>query len=538
MRASRTRDADVILLDASVQEVAAARPRALQLDDVVSLGLGEVLRRHALRYRRVCIRTHEIDLIRKPFNKAALLRLMCSGQCWFEDEQGARREITLAMLARLGYRRLRAAYIARRGRRQLLERIEQVGKVAVPDKRYGSGGPLYLRTDLVFGLQSGGSVTHIAGVLNQLHKQFDGVRFVTTDVIPTVADGIEPLIVRPDPRLWDVPESNAMLMNLPLRQQLYKILADEAPRFVYQRYSVNNCAGLLIAEELSVPFVLEYNGSEIWINRHWGRVLHDEETALQIERLNIARADLVVVVSQALADELVERGVKRDRILVNPNGVDPDVYRPDLDTGAIRRQYGIGDEKVVGFIGTFGPWHGTAVLVDAFALLLQARPSLVGRVRLMLIGDGQQMSGVRDAIRSAGLEDSVVLTGRVAQLEGPEHLAACDVLVSPHVGNPDGSAFFGSPTKLFEYMAMGRPIVASDLDQIGEVLRDGETALLVPPADPDALAQSILRVLDEPELAERLGARARERALAKHTWRRHTPQILARLDELMGTQHG
>src|SRR5207237_125725 len=81
----------------------------------------------------------------------------------------------------------------------------------------------------------------------------------------------------------------------------------------------------------------------------------------------------------------------------------------------------------------------------------------------------------------------------VPQDDGPEHLAAADLLVSPHVTNPDGTPFFGSPTKLFEYMAMGRPIVASDLEQIGQTLEHGRTAWLVPPGDVEALADAMAR---------------------------------------------
>ncbi len=112
------------------------------------------------------------------------------------------------------------------------------------------------------------------------------------------------------------------------------------------------------------------------------------------------------------------------------------------------------------------------------------------------------------------------------------HLAAMDVLVSPHVPNSDGSRFFGSPTKLFEYMATGRGIVASRLEQIGEVLEHERTALLVPPADETALAAAILRLVDDRDLSARLGASARRRVLERHTWEAHGRRLLDRLRDL------
>jgi glycosyltransferase involved in cell wall biosynthesis len=111
----------------------------------------------------------------------------------------------------------------------------------------------------------------------------------------------------------------------------------------------------------------------------------------------------------------------------------------------------------------------------------------------------------------------------------PAYLAACDILVSPHGRQADGQEFFGSPTKLFEYMAAGRPIVASAVGQIADVLRDEESALLVPPDDADALCRAILRLVDDQCLRQRLAAAARAAAEEHHTWRQNAERVLASL---------
>jgi glycosyltransferase involved in cell wall biosynthesis len=105
-------------------------------------------------------------------------------------------------------------------------------------------------------------------------------------------------------------------------------------------------------------------------------------------------------------------------------------------------------------------------------------------------------------------------------------LDACDILVSPHVPLADGSDFFGSPTKLFEYMAMGKGIVASRLGQIGDVLVDNETALLVEPGDAADLSKAIIRLSADVELRARLGSAAREAAVGLHTWQRNAANII------------
>jgi glycosyltransferase involved in cell wall biosynthesis len=304
--------------------------------------------------------------------------------------------------------------------------------------------------------------------------------------------------------------------------------------FVYQRYSLNNFAGLKISRRYGVPFVLEYNGSEVWMGRHWSRPLRYERLSERIEHLNLLTADLIVVVSRAMRDEIVARGVSPAVVLANPNGVDQNRFRPDIDGAAVRSRYVLDGFIVVGFIGTFGPWHGAEVLAHAFVKLLNNRPELTGAVRLLMIGDGATMPAVRRIIAEGDAIGSTVFTGLVAQEDGPAHLAACDLLASPHVGNPDGTPFFGSPTKLFEYMAMGKAIVASDLEQIGEVLEHGRTGWLVSPGDVEALADGLERLIGDRGLRDALGSAARSEALARYTWREHTRRTIDRLHEIAG----
>src|SRR5205823_11518379 len=130
-------------------------------------------------------------------------------------------------------------------------------------------------------------------------------------------------------------------------------------------------------------------------------------------------------------------------------------------------------------------------LARAFVTLRASNAALGPRVRLFMIGDGATIGEVRKILSEGSASGAAVFTGLVPQEEGANYLAACDVLASPHVPNPDGTPFFGSPTKLFEYMAMGKGIVASRLDQIGDVLEDKKSALLVPPGDIDALAEHL-----------------------------------------------
>ncbi len=460
------------------------------------------------------------------------LRLVARGRCYIADAEGEEREITLGLLLRWSSQVARESM----GKGALLRRAQH--EVEVTERAARSrptpawnahGHPLYLRTDLSFGVRAGGSVGHIAGVLNELAGEGQPPLLLTMAPVPTVRADTEIHHVGVPERFWNFRELPTLELNAVFFDAALRALAGRPVSFVYQRYSLNNYAGLRLAHHFGVPFILEYNGSEVWMSRHWAKPLKYEALATRIELLNVNRADLVVVVSRAMRDELLARGVDADRVLVNPNAVDAERYSPAVDGAPVRQRYRLEGKIVLGFISTFQVYHGAVVLARAFAELLTNHPEHRDSVRLLMIGAGPEADRARHIIESAGIAAGVQFTGLVPQEEGPQHLAACDVFVSPHVPNADGSPFFGSPTKLFEYMAMGKGIVASNLDQIGEMLRHGETAWLVPPGDVQALSAGLDRLVRDADLRRSLGAAARLDVLAHHTWRAHVRRTLEAL---------
>jgi glycosyltransferase involved in cell wall biosynthesis len=423
------------------------------------------------------------------------------------------------------------------GIRRSLRRLETALKAPSPaGKKPPVENPrlAYLRTDLAFGIRAGGSVGHVAGVIDGFLQSGASVRLISTDSLELVnTRKTRVSIVRPDSTYNFLAELPQLHFNRSFADKSSIIIKKEKPNLIYQRYSLNNYSGVALAREFNLPLILEYNGSEVWVGRNWGKRLNHEKLSLRIEQLNFLAADLIVVVSQPLKDELTGRGIPAAKILVNPNGVDPQRYRPEIDGSAIRRRYGLEGRTVAGFIGTFGNWHGAEVLAAAAVKLvkeLNAPPDL----HFLFIGDGVKMPDTRKIIEQGGVAERVTFTGLVPQDQGPEYLAACDFFIAPHVPNPDGSPFFGSPTKLFEYMAMGRGIVASRLDQIAEVLEHGKTAFMVEPGRVESLAEGILALVRDKALRDKLGANARAEALAKYTWKEHVAKTASKLKEVLG----
>ena len=495
---------------------------------------GKIIK-HLFRYKEACLYTFDWNFTTKPFFVSLALRLLTLGDCRIRDEQGKDLTLSIAHFARIFLEFTKDLFAKSSLINKRVSEIEKISKKIKTQNKTKtldlSHQPVYMRSDHCFGLKAGGSVGHTVGVLNNLEAFTAPPSFLTTTAFPGINSNIEIHTITPKRRFLDFLELPLLHYNDQLSFDSDHILKDRSLSLVYQRYALYNYSGLQLALSRNISFVLEYNGSEIWINKNWSQALKYENLAEQIELLNLNGADVVVVVSTPSRDELLERGIDKDKILVNPNGVDPDIYSPEVDGSVIRRKYNLQDKTVIGFIGTFGKWHGAEVLAKAFGLLLQKHPQYRNNIRLIMIGNGHTMAQVKQELETYEVTQECILTGIVPQEEGPAHLAACDLLASPHVPNPDGTPFFGSPTKLFEYMAMGKGIIASDLDQIGEVLEHDQTAWMVKPGDADSLMLGLKTMIDNPETSKRLGEAARREVVAKYTWKEHTRKIIEKLKE-------
>ena len=222
-------------------------------------------------------------------------------------------------------------------------------------------------------------------------------------------------------------------------------------------------------------------------------------------------AEGYVTITKGLAVELADRFGDRDAVMAIADGVRLDPQRRFIPP----RQRG---SPVVAYAGHLYPWKGVDVLLHALALLPDVRGSIIGGHPSE--GDLARLQSLASTL---GIEERVTFAGFVHRSMVPALLEQADVLVMPHSATPV-SERYASPLKLFEYMGAGKPIVASDLPAVREVLRDGENACLVRPADPKDLASGIAAVLGNQSLAERIARTAFAEA-ASYTWERRAEQL-------------
>lgn len=422
--------------------------------------------------------------------------------------------------------------------RRLLSRsardIERLTRLiaATPQQFDRKGDPArprisYLRATPGPGMQIGGASSHINGVVNAMLKRGATISFTSNDSIPGLDLTRIPLaIIGPEP--FGSTRAAFDLHNnyLFLRDAIPRVV-EFAPDFIYQRYARFSWAGVKASLATRRPLFLEYNGSEVWVGKHWDKV-GSLDLLRKCEELNLAAAARIFVVSEVERRNLLGVGVPSEKIIVNPNGVDPDQFRPDVGGGAVRAEFGVATEQIlVGFTGSFGPWHGVLALAEAITRL----PPLA-KIRFLMVGAGSLRGEFERIVADAGMIDRVIFAGVVAHDRIPALLDACDILVSPHVPMADGSEFFGSPTKLFEYMAMGKAIVASRLGQIGDVLSHDESALLAEPGNVVELTAALVALAGSRSERDRLGAGARAAAVERHTWDINAERVLAAYRDL------
>jgi glycosyltransferase involved in cell wall biosynthesis len=451
-----------------------------------------------------------------------------AGHSLVMDNHGAvrkesRASILLQAPGRLANDSVQSAAALTRSRLELLRLEKQVKleRLAAVRSAKGAVRVVYLRATPGPGTQAGGAASHIRGVVDALAGLGADVSVISNDTIAGMEQSkAKVVIIEPQssggPRaLFDIQS------NLNFTRGVVPLVDGDPPDFIYQRYARFNWSGVVAMLHTKRPLFLEYNGSEVWVGRHWDHVGMLNLLA-RFELLNLAAAARIFVVSEVERRNLEQSGLASSKIIVNPNGVDTEVFRPGVGGGKVRRELGVNnDEVVVGFVGTFGPWHGVLTLAEA----IKTVPSKTS-VRFLLVGSGALHNQVMQLLRSEHENGRVIFTGAVDHERVPALLDACDVLVAPHVPLADGSPFFGSPTKLFEYMAMGKGIVASRLGQIGDVLTHEETALLVEPGDAAALTEAIVRLVESPELREHLGKEAREIAVRSYTWKHNAQRVL------------
>ena len=298
-------------------------------------------------------------------------------------------------------------------------------------------------------------------------------------------------------------------------RRLNQAVREFAPDFIYERYNLYLLAGRAVARRTGLPLVLEINSPLAEERQKFGK-LSLKGVAQRCEKALWTSATFALPVTEVLARTVRDKRGRDEGVEVFHNGARLDAGDP-ADRGAVMRaRLGLSsDDLVLGFVGFIRDWHGVGWAMDVL-------PQLGKHAHLVVVGDGPALEDLRRQAAEAGLASQTHFVGAVPHHEVAGYVATFDIALQI------AAVAYASPLKIFDYMTLGRAIVAPDQPNIREILTDGRDALLFKAGDAEAFKSALLRLCGDDALRARLGSGARETLVRRRfTWRDNAARIAA-----------
>jgi glycosyltransferase involved in cell wall biosynthesis len=323
-------------------------------------------------------------------------------------------------------------------------------------------------------------------------------------------------------------EPRQLLSNLPYLAQEYQIIKKQAPDILFTRSELYVFSNALLSGWLDIPLVIEADCPVTYEHKNfYGKNFkHLGLLPDKIELEVLQRAEAIIAISNILKEYYIKLGVKAEKIHVIPNGADPEKFRPREKPVDMIKKYALQDKIVIGWIGSLVGWSGIENLIAMALHVLENYPN----VAFLLVGGGANKEFFQEKLHIKNYAPRVTLAGTVSHDEVPQYLACMDIVLAPY---PKLPFWYPSSLKIFEYMAAGKAVIASDIGQVGEVIKDGENGLLIDPDVGAALLQKTVSLIENAALRKRLGVQARREVLETYTWEQQAKKIIAIFEEIL-----
>jgi glycosyltransferase involved in cell wall biosynthesis len=274
---------------------------------------------------------------------------------------------------------------------------------------------------------------------------------------------------------------------------------------------------LLFARLIGALCICEVNGEPV---PEWSETDRTLKRRLKhwLASFALRRCDRVVVLTDGLRDLVIGRyRVVPERVVVLPSGTDTGLFVPQ-NTAACRRRIGLSlDRDYIGFVGSFYRYQGLQCLLDAMTIIRRTMPS----VHLLLVGDGEAAPELKQQADRLALSACITWAGRIPYLEVPTWIGAMTLCVAPFRGDRGET----SPVKIFDYLACGKPVIASAIPSVSATFVQEAGVDLVPPDDPVALAQAVLVLLNDPDRQAHMAALGRRFVVQGFSWTHLTNRL-------------
>jgi glycosyltransferase involved in cell wall biosynthesis len=373
---------------------------------------------------------------------------------------------------------------------------------------------LFWRTGFYGALTVGGFGTLYQSITNEFLKRNHKVHFASGGLMDLHPD-VDYHLIEYSKLLRNFPEVLNFPYNHKSSKEILKLIKNHKIDLLYLQHHDFHYGLDLLKKKTNIPILLQIDSIEQWVKQNWGGKLYFKNMINWCEEIEVQAADAILVISETVKNQLTELyDIDQNKIFISPSGVDTDKFNPSIKGEDIRAKYGLSNtDYVIGYSGLFNLYHGIDTLVKSIPTIVNE----IKNVKFLLIGDGQLRPEIDNFVEKNHLEHLVTITGLVPYKDVPQHLAACDILVSPFNSSAN-TTFFNSPIKTFEYMAMGKPIVTTNIGELKSICIDSENSIVMDEGSFDSLAQSILRLKQNDELRTKISQNARDFVVKNFSW--------------------
>lgn len=335
-------------------------------------------------------------------------------------------------------------------------------------------------TELINAFRKLGHTVDVAGLIPHAHEESD----------PSRESFISRIAAKAPPVIYECME---IFYNIYGVFRLKKCISQCRPDFIYERYALFNLAGLIVSKLYNIPLIEEVN-APLSLEKATYNSLVLKKMAAWFEKIICSQSFKTIVVSTPLKKIMAASGIPEKQFVIIPNGVNDEFFNPEIDGSKTRAKLNLQDKIIIGFVGWFRKWHGLEELLEIYA----TREMMKKNIHILLVGDGPAYDDLIEIAKKQNILNSgVSFTGPVERKNIPGYIAAFDIALQPDVTD------YASPIKMFEYISMGKGVVAPKKKNITEILSDNYPGLFEPGNWQD-MGNKIMEIANSKEKSQKL----------------------------------
>ena len=372
--------------------------------------------------------------------------------------------------------------------------------------------------------------THVIEIFNNLTEYINVYLFIPRPKRKMMVSKSKNIITVPIP--LQIKVLSDIIYQILLFFYLFYYSLKLSPNIIYVRFSEFSIAPVFISKILNIPLIIEVNGlivDEIKVRNKQQKLYINIYIKIVkiVEKFNYIFAQKIITVTSGIRDYIRKSyQIPNEKLIVINNGANINLLKP-ININKVRKRLKMDfNTNYVCFVGSLVPWQGVEYLTLSAPLILKEFPN----TKFLIVGDGRMKEKLIELVEKMKVSDKFIFTGAVPYEKVPLYINASDICVV--YKKPLKSGY--SPLKLYEYMACGKPIVASRVEGF-EILEQNNAGILVEPGNPEKLAKAIIKLLKDEKLRKRMGKNGRKYVVKNHSWEAVAKKVAKVCEEVLNS---